>query len=225
MSQRTKLASLFLLVATLCTPVTVVASQIRGHYLEARTCEVYTGPGFANAEIGLTGKNAVMAWQIREGQHKGIDLQGLSVVVVVRATETLAFEGLDDASSIKSMIVVDEKATDQQREALISFAKEHAGKAGKEVACIRTAPITMELNVSQLRGSLQAGKTVQMTTRKTRPEDCICSNESAYYPPLAKLENFAPGVVIDGNVSARQLGTSWSIPGSRSAYMATFAYE
>ena len=31
------------------------AANISGEYLEARTCVVYTGPCFANAEMGLTG--------------------------------------------------------------------------------------------------------------------------------------------------------------------------
>ena len=39
---------------------------------------------------------------------------------------------------------------------------------------------------------------VQLETRRARPDDCICSNESAYYPPLTELANFAPGVTTVG---------------------------
>lgn len=212
-------------VLTLALAGSVSGAHIRGHYMEARTCQVYTGPCFANGEVGLTGKNAVMAWNIAEGSYDGVDLSGMNVVMVVRATDTLGFAGLDDARSVKSLIVVDETATPQQREALIGFAKEQAGKAGREVVSVRNAPIAMDLDIVDLTGRLQAGNCVQLVTRKARPGDCICSNESAYYPPLARVENFVPGVTIEGDVSARKLGSHWSIPDSRTAYMGTFACE
>ncbi len=226
MSQSIKMAAVFVLLAlVLSPPAAWGAPSIRGHYLEARTCQVYTGPCFANSEVGLTGKDAVMAWSIAQGQHRGVDLAGLSVVVVVRAAETLAFDGLEDAGALRSMIVVDQRATAAQREALMDFAKEKAGKAGQAVVSVHFAPITMQLDEVELRGHLQAGTYVQLATRKARPDDCICRNETAYYPPLARVEHFAPGVTVQGDVSAHGLGTRWSIPETRSAYMATFAYE
>ena len=82
----------------------------------------------------------------------------------------------------------------------------------------------MSLNTDDLAGHLEAVKSVKVVTRKANPDDCICSNESAYYPPLAKVENFVPGVTIEGKFSGRGLGSRWSTPDARSAYMATFAY-
>ena len=212
------------LVGLLLAPGLAAAAEISGSYLETRTCQVYTGPCFANAEIGLAGRDAIMAWNIDEGRRDGVDLSGLSVVVVVRASETLAFQGLKDPKKLRSVIVVDEKANSAQREALVAFAKKHAGRAGESVVKIDSAPIEMSLNQSELRGKLKAGKIAQISTRKARPSDCICSNESKYYPPLAKVSNFAAGVTLEGRFSGRGLGTQWSTPGARSAYMGTFAY-
>jgi len=202
----------------------VVASEVTGSYLETRTCQVYTGPCFANAEIGLAGRDAIMAWNIEEGTQDGVDLSGLSVIVVVNASETLAFRGLEDPKTLKSVILVDEKASEPQRDALIQFAKKHSGRAGEAVVRIDSSPIEMSLDTSELNGKLQAGKTVKLNTRKARKGDCICSNESAYYPPLANVENFAPGVTLEGEFKGRGLGSRWSTPGARSAYMATFTY-
>lgn len=200
-------------------------AELSGHYLEARTCQVYTGPCFANAEVGLAGKDAVMAWNIREGQQEGVDLAGLNVVLVVQADKTLGFRGLQDAQSMQSVVIVDEKADESQRNALVAFVKQHAGPAGENIAQVDSAPIELRLNIAELSGELTAGKAVKLGTRKVRETDCICSNETAYYPPLVQLEHFAPAVTTDGEVSARSMGTRWSIPDSRSAYMATFAYE
>ncbi len=216
-------------LSVLLTAPLASAGTLQGIYMETRTCQVYTGPCFANAEIGLAGKNAIMAWKIQQGSmdcgdQGDVDLAGLSVVLVTRASETLAFRGVDDPRTLKSVILVDERASSVQREALIQFARHHAGRAGKVIARIDSVAIDMKLDLLELRGELSAGKQVTLKTRKARPEDCICSNESAYYPPLASVENFVPGVTIEGQFNGRGLGTRWSTPGDRSSSMATFNY-
>lgn len=215
---------MILSVACLALAVAPARAATQGIYLETRTCQVYTGPCFANAEVGLAGRNAIMAWSIDKGDHNGVDISGLNVVVVVNAASTLGFRGLNDAKQLKSVVYVDQRATSEQHEALVSFAKQHAGRAGAQIVSVATQPIEMSLDIGTLEGNLQAGKVVTLKTRKARPSDCICSNESAYYPPLAKVENFASGVTLEGRFSGRGLGSRWSTPGDRSAYMATFAY-
>ncbi len=203
---------------------TLSANEISGVYLETRTCQVYTGPCFANGEMGLAGKDAIMAWSIERGQSNGVRLDGLNVVVVLKASQTLGFRGIDSADDVKSIILVDQRANDKQRRALIEFAKHHSGRAGQSVVRVDSTAIEMSLDIGGLTGSLQADKGVTLTTRQARPEDCICSNEVAFYPPLAKVDNFVAGVTVEGKFSGRGLGTTWSTPQARSSYMATFNY-
>lgn len=211
-------------VVALAVPA-AAADQISGTYLESRTCQVYTGPCFANAETALAGRDAVMAWNIESGKKNNVDLKGLSVVMVVSGNDTLAYQGVEDPTKLKSAIIVDSKASAEQRDALISFVKEHTGRAGKEVVRVDAVPITMSLDTAELKGNLQAGELVKLSTRKARPGDCICSNEVAFYPPLAQVERFAPGVSIEAEYKGRALGTTWSTPESRSSYMGEFVYE
>jgi hypothetical protein len=199
--------------------------SLTGTYLETRTCQVYTGPCFANAETAMAGREAVMAWNIQDGSRAGVDLAGLSVVMIVRGNDTLAYKGLDDPKELKAAIIVDEKATGAQREALVAFAKEHTGRAGKEVVRVDAAPISMSLDTGALKGNLEAGKLVKLSTRQAKKGDCICMNEVAFYPPLAQVERFVPGVSIEAEYKGKGLGTNWSTPGSRSAYMGEFQYE
>src|SRR5437870_11645412 len=90
------------------------AGQISGEYLEARTCDVYTGPCFANGEVGITGKEAVMAWKVDEGKWAGEDLSGLGVALVIKANDTLGFGGsfYVNPDKIVAVIVVDDQASD-----------------------------------------------------------------------------------------------------------------
>ena len=211
------------LAALLLVPAAASAA-INGVYLETRTCQVYTGPCFANAETGLAGKDAIMAWGIEQGEHDGVNVAGLNVVLVVRSSDTLGFQRAEDSKEVKAIVLVDDRADAAQREALVDFAQRQAGKAGRNVVRIDAAPIAMSLDQIDLTGSLSAGKEVTLVTRKARPGDCICSNESAYYPPLAKLDNFVPGVTVEGRFSGKGLGSRWSTPGDRSAYMGLFSY-
>ena len=43
------------LVVVVLVAAPVSAASITGQYVEARTCDVYTGPCFANADTGLSG--------------------------------------------------------------------------------------------------------------------------------------------------------------------------
>ena len=213
------------LVALAALPTVALAEEVSGTYLETRTCQVYTGPCFANAETGMAGREAVMAWNIEAGKHAGVDLSGLSVVLVLRGDATLGHKGVDDAKELKSAAIVDEKATAEQRDALIAFAKQHAGKAGEQIVRVDAAPISMSLDTAELKGNLAAGEIVKLSTRKAKQTDCICTNEVAYYPPLAKLDRFAAGVTVEGEYKGKGLGTNWSTPNSRSAYVGEFTYE
>ena len=206
-------------LTTFCASV-VQADEINGIYLEARTCQVYTGPCFAAGEVGLAGKQAVLGWKIQTGKINHIDLSGLSVVVVLRTQQTLGFEGIVANQGLRSLLIVDERATKEQCQSLIEFIKLVHPAIGNSICGIRSTDIELTLDLESLRGNLKAGKLVNLSTRKANPDDCICSNESAYYPPLAPVENFVPGVAL--KFSARGPNCSWETADTRNSYMATF---
>src|SRR6188472_208815 len=79
----------FLCAAVVALASTSQAVQIQGDYLEVRSCDVYTGPCFANAEMGLAGKEGMLVWNIKAGAWNGVSLNGLSVIAVVRTDDTL----------------------------------------------------------------------------------------------------------------------------------------
>src|SRR5262245_34739210 len=81
--------------------------EITGQYVEVRNCDVWTGPCFANAEGNLTGKNAALVWRVGEGAIDGVRVDGLSVVAVVQATDTL---GAKQSGPSKAILIVDSRA-------------------------------------------------------------------------------------------------------------------
>jgi len=210
-------------VAALAT--TAVADDLKGDYLETRTCDVYTGPCFANGQVGLTGRDAMMAWSIDRGTHAGVDLAGLKVVVVTTATDTLGFGGTlaINPEQIRSVVLVDTKANPKQRAALVGFAEKHARHAG-EIVKVMATPIDMTVDHFELAARLDAGDVATLETRKLNKGDCVCSNEKTFYPPLNDVRNAVAAFTVDGQFNGKGLGTRWSNPGTRSAFVASFSY-
>src|SRR5437667_7682533 len=110
------LAALTAFASTQSTPT------ISGDYLEVRSCDVYTGPCFANAEMNLSGKEGILVWSVREGSWKGTSLGGLSVIAVVCTDGTLGDMRYQPRAG-KAVLIVDERADAQQREALSDLAR------------------------------------------------------------------------------------------------------
>ena len=105
------------LLAATCLAAKLPTTNVHGAYVEARTADVYTGPCFANGEVGQTGKLAVMGWHVDKGSWEGVNLDGLSVMGVVRAHNTLG-DFAETSYPVKAVIIVDEKANPEQRLAL-----------------------------------------------------------------------------------------------------------
>src|SRR5438132_13491440 len=113
--------SILILAASSLLAAKQSAPGISGSYLEVRSCDVYTGPCFANGEMGLAGKEAVMVWAVREGSWKGIALDGLNVIAVVKTDGTMGDLHYQPQSG-PAILITDAKADAKQREALPDFA-------------------------------------------------------------------------------------------------------
>jgi hypothetical protein len=220
-----RLLSTFCALAALVVTTSATAGDLKGDYLETRTCDVYTGPCFANGQVGLTGKDAIMAWSIDRGSYEGVSLAGLKVVVVTTASDTLGFGGTlnFNADSIRSIVIVDQAANSRQREALAHFAMQYASHAG-DIVKIVTAPIDMTADHFESVGRLSAGSYAEILTRKLGTGDCVCSNEKTFYPPLCDVKNATAAFTVQGSFSGPGLGTHWSNTNTRSAFLASFSY-
>ena len=216
-----------LLLTTILWMVSVqaaLADKITGEYLEARTCDVYTGPCFANAEMGLAGKEAVMAWKVDEGSWKNVTLDGLGVALIVKAQGTLGTDGVFpmQAGKTAAVIIVDENASSEQRGALIAFVKDNAKELTTNVINVVSAPISLKNDHLEGKGVFSAGKLAAIETRQMKKTDCICTNELVFYQPLTKVDNFSPAYALSQSFQGEGLNGKWTNNNSRSAFLATF---
>ena len=213
-----------LLVASPALAATSVdaGATITGDYAEFRTADVYTGPCFANGEVGLTGAEAVLAWHVKAGAWEGVPLEGLSVLAVVRASATLG-SPYSNPLPARAVMIVDARATQAQRAALVRFAQSQAEPLLSTIVAVETSPISFDLGAQHGVVSVEAN-TVRISTRSIAPGDEICHNEEVFYPPLAAhLTHAMPTVTLEGSYQGNHLGKTWNDSGRRGAFVGRFA--
>jgi len=209
------------LAAGLAVPV---QAAIKGDYIEVRGADVYTGPCFANSEMNLEGKQAILAWKVTSGSWDGVPLDGLSVVAVVRANATLG-DRFEDPYPAKAILIVDVNATARQRTALADFARSMAGRLTENV--VRVEALAIRLNTSEGgqhgSASLVAGNLASIKTRSLCAGDHICGNEEVFYPPLTQVAHAMPAYTLQDSFNGQGLGVVWDRADERSAFVGSFS--
>ncbi len=203
----------------------IQAQQISGDYVETRSADVYTGPCVANGEVGLVGDLAILGWRVKKGSWSGVNLAGLSVVGVVKAGATLG-DTYSNPYPAKAVMIVDERANENQRAALLSFARLMGGDLLKDVVRVEIAPIKLDVNHSSGHYGtvvLKAGDIAGVETRMIGDKDHLCGNEVAFYPPLTETTHSMPAVAELDKYTGPGLGVSWTSHGRRSAFVGSFA--
>jgi hypothetical protein len=229
-------------IAALCGTIVLAgagvagAAGIRGDYVEARTADVFTGPCFSNAEVFIYGKQAVMAWKVTEGSYQGVELTGLSVAAAVQGTTTFSEDAPDQA---RAVLIVDEKATPTQREALAAMAKELGGRRLGHVVDVKAARIGLKIEAHAAtaakpaheahgmphapRASFWAAGLAQILTRPLDDGDHFCGNEVVAYQPLSKGVDALPAYTLGHQFKGQGLGSKWDDPNCRSSFVGRFA--
>jgi hypothetical protein len=219
----------FTLIFSICI-LTVLASaasaqQIYGEYIESRNADIYTGHCFAMSEVNLMGDQAIVGWHVSKGEWNGVKLDGLSIVGIAKASGTLG-SAFENPFPAKAILIVDAKATTQQRDALKAFAQEMGGELLKNIVRTESAPITLDLEFTgehPTGGKLQAGDVASVVARSLTPKDKICGHEQTYYPPLTPTTHTMPTAASLDQFTGEGLGVTWTLREKRSAFVGHFA--
>ena len=217
-------ATILLLAAATAFATKGPAPTISGDYVEVRSCDVYTGPCFANAEMGLSGKEGILVWSVRHGAWNGVPLDGLNVIAVVRADGTLGDLRYQPRRG-KAVLVVDRMATAKQQAALIDLARSLAGGLIQEVAEVKAASMEVAIGACARKGcaSVKAGKLVEISTRCLGAKDHLCGNEETFYPPLTDVDGACPAFAELASYAGSGLNLTWDWVEKRNAFTGSFA--
>jgi len=190
--------------------------QMRGDYVEVRTASVFAGACHYNGEVVTTGRDAMMAWNVTNGQWQGVDLSGVRALAIVSADVNLA----ENNAARTSEIIIDSNASRAQAVAMLNALKEKYAAALGTVAAVRSAPISFARN----------GRTYNVVTNEATinveamPNDLCCKMPNlVWYTPLVGLENRKVGYTSKALYSGKVVGEPWSRSGENSAFYGTFS--
>jgi hypothetical protein len=221
---KTKLTLALLALTAVTAFAAKPAPTLAGDYLEVRSCDVYTGPCFANAEMGLDGREGMLVWSIREGAWNGVGLSGLTVVAVLHSDGTLGDMKYEPRNG-RAVLLIDAKADSLQEAALKDFVQTMAGNLVTEIAAVKPASMSVKMGhcASGSCATIKAGSLVEISTRCLGGKDHLCGNEENYYPPLTKVDGALAAYTELAAFRGSELNVTWQMTGKRSAYLGTFA--
>ena len=211
-----------LLAAVACSSLVIGSSAtttvISGDYVEARTASVFAGACHFNGEVVTTGRDAVMAWNIKSGKWQGTDLAGVRAAAVVSSDANL----IEDGAARRSEIVVDSAATDAQATALVDALKaKYAATLGKVVA-VRRAPISFQHEGRKY--TVNAENLATLAVAAMPNDDCCRMPNLVWYSPLAPLSNRKVGFTAKATYAGGAVGEGWQREGENSAFYGSFSF-
>jgi hypothetical protein len=195
--------------------------SIVGDYVEARTAEVYTGGCILGSEGEPGGREAVMAWRVSKGSYNGVAIDGLSIVAAVAGDTNLGMHELGGTAptQVKAAFLVDARASDAQRGALLAFARAMSPFV-TDVVEVKSVPVTFEREGDRLK--VAAGE-AKLDVLMRLEHDPACG-AAQWFSPLTRTTEAAVGVSKTHAYSGAALGTTWQQVDRKSAFFGKFAY-
>ncbi len=195
---------------------------VTGDYVEVRTAEVYTGGCILGSEWESLGRDAIMAWRVSSGAVNGASLDGLSVVAVVSGDRNLGAESLGalPPSVVKAVMLVDERATAAQRDALLAMARGLAPSLTRDIIDIKAVPISFARDGADVKVTAAEAR-LDVTTTFDHSPTC---GATRWFDPLAQTTKAELGLARSHEWSGAAPGATWVQTDRKAAFVGSFTY-
>jgi hypothetical protein len=211
------LAVLCVAVAPATPLVAHAVEPMTADYVEARTASVFAGACHYNGEVVTTGRDAVLAWNVRSGSWKGVDLAGTRVVAAVRSDRML-----DDAAGRRvSEIVVDAPSEAKAAALADAWRAEYATTLG-EVASVRRGTITFDRTAGAIRVDAAGFAAVSMEALPNA--ECCTMPNLVWYKPLVPVADRKVGYTRRAFYAGGAAGSRWERASENSAFYGTASW-
>ncbi len=189
---------------------------LTGDYLEARTASVFAGACHYNGELTTTGREAEMAWHIRDGAWKGTSLSGLSALASIVSDANLQ----DETAARRSTLYIDAKATPAQFEALSAALKARYGRAFGMIVAIKRTPISFAHTGENYR--VEAKGITLLSVEAMPNHECCKQPNMVWYKPLIEIKDRRVGYTKESGIQDKTLGVTWTKNDQNTAFYGTF---
>jgi hypothetical protein len=193
---------------------------VTGEYVEARTAEVFTGGCVMGSEAETVGRQAVLAWRVAQGSFDGVRLDGLTVVAAVVGDRNLGIReiGGEAPTEVKATLLIDDRADQSQRAALVSMVKASTGSLIGGIVETKAVPIRFARRANRVE--VDAGDAV-LTVQTDMKHDMNCG-AMQWFHPLASTSTVAVAMTRAQAYNGRALGSRWQQVDKKSAFFGTF---
>jgi hypothetical protein len=199
------------------------AAKITGDYVEVRTAEVFTGGCIMGSEGETSGREAILAWRVSRGSANGVPLDGLAVVAVVAGDMNLGTHELGGAAprAIRAWLMVDDRATAAQSDALVGLARSLAGDLVSNTVEVERIPVSFRRDADSFQ--VTAGHaSLEVATNARHSPAC---GAIQWFSPLSRLDSKAGiGLTRSQAWTGPALGAQWRQVDRRSSFFGTFSY-
>jgi hypothetical protein len=189
-------------------------AAVKGDYVEVRTASVFAGACHYNGELVTTGRDAILAWNVTEGEHNGVNLAGVKAVAVVSADANLS-----DANAVrKSEIVID--GTEAQVGAWSAMVKQQSAATLGEVLSVKRGPITFKQDKDGYTVAAAGFASAQV---QPMPDAACCKQPNlVWYEPLASVPDRKVGHTASASYAGGKAGEKWQRSNENSAFYGAF---
>lgn len=193
------------------------ADGVRGVYVEARTASVFAGACHYNGELTTAGREAVLAWSVKEGSWGGVSLAGVRAVAVVGSEANLN----DPAAARRSELIVDGNASAAQAQAFARAVQSAYANVLGRVAEVRRAPVGFSAEGKSFEVSAP-GAALEV---EAMPDDLCCRMpQLVWYAPLVPVEGRKVGYTRTASYAGGAAGDAWQRTGENGAFYGTFSF-
>jgi hypothetical protein len=191
---------------------------VKGDYVEVRTASVFAGACHYNGELTTSGRDALIAWNVKSGKWQGVGLAGVRAVAIIKATENLA----DINAAREAEIIIGEDASDAQSRAMLNALRtRYANSLGKIIE-VRRGPLSFEHEGKAY--SVRANSLASIDI-EAMPDDLCCKMpQLVWYSPLFPIENRKVGYTTKASFAGGSVGDPWQRSGENSAFYGSFSF-
>jgi hypothetical protein len=189
---------------------------VKGEYVEVRTASVFAGACHYNGEMTTTGRDALLAWNVKSGRWQGVDLEGVRAVAIVSASENLAVNN----AQRQSEIIIGENASDAQSRAMVDALKSRYIASLGRIISVRRGPMSFEHKGRAYTVRARGFASIDI---EPMPDDLCCKMpQLVWYSPLVPLENRKVGYTTKALYEGGDASDPWQRSGENSAFYGSF---
>ena len=189
---------------------------VKGDYVEVRTASVFAGACHYNGELVTTGRDAIMAWNITDGEFNGVSLAGVRAIAVASSDANL----IEVNAARKSAIVVD-AASEAQANAWTAMMKQQSAATLGTIVSVKRGPVTFKHD-AKAGYSVEAVGFASAKVQAMPDGECCKQPSNVWYEPLTKVEGRKVGYTATASYAGGTVGEKWQRAGENSAFYGSF---